>query len=143
MAPRETLVFLSQNVAKGFQGLPAIRRAVRLVDPVVQVNFDFPQTFRLQLRQPLQQRRLVLLGGIKIGVAEARAVAILNRPADRAGLFVPVVQAGELLSAVQDLAILIPAWLKMIGHNDDQVARVAPINRPPKTLLGAPQRITT
>ncbi|PYS79625.1 MAG: hypothetical protein DMF67_14555 [Acidobacteria bacterium] len=90
--PRKAFVLLRQTVAEFFERASQVRRVVRRVNAVVQMNLHLAEALRLQPRHPFQNARVILFGWIKIRVAKRRAVVVAHGLADGACLLTPTVE---------------------------------------------------
>src|SRR5262249_55114430 len=94
--PRKALVLFREQVAELFERPPQVLRRVRPLDAVMQMNLHFAEAVRFQFCQSFEQRAVILLGRIEVGMTERRSVAIAYRAAGGAGLFEPFIYARAL-----------------------------------------------
>src|SRR5262245_2801850 len=143
--PRKAAVLLGEQVTKLYERPPQILRRVGPFHAVMQVNLHFAEAVRFQFGQPLDERTVILLAGIKVRVAERRPVAISRHLARGAGLLTPFIHARELRRQSAPTHSLVPRRLEMVRHDQDEVRATAagdPTQRPPRQLAGPPQWIT-
>ena len=74
--PRKAAVLFGEQVTKLFERPPQILRRVGPFHAVMQMNLHFAEAVRFQFGQSLDERAVILLGGIKVGVAERRPIAV-------------------------------------------------------------------
>jgi len=134
-------VLLGQHVAELRQRAAQVGLRVGRFEPVVQVHLDLAEPFRLQAGESFEQRPVVLLGRVEIGVAEGRAVVVAHGRAGGARRPAPLVEAAPLLVEREEAAALAPRRLEVVGDDDDEVGGAAALAEPPRQLARAPERV--
>src|SRR5262249_17883141 len=106
------------------------------------------KAIRLQLSQPLDERAVILLGRIEVGMAERRPIAISRRGARGAGLLTPLINTRALRRQIGLARSLIPGRPEVVRRNQDEMRATGtgeglqPHHCLARQRAGAPQRIT-
>ena len=82
---------------------------------------------------------MVLLTRVKIGMAKWRAVKIANRAAHYTGLLAPMIHSLLLRYQIYVETLCVPARLKMVRHDNDQVAWPAGVRNLPELRFHRPE----
>jgi aminopeptidase C len=74
--PRKAAVLFGEQITKLFERPPQILRSIWSFHAVMQMNLHLAEAVRFQFGQSLEERAVILLAGIKVCVAERRAVTV-------------------------------------------------------------------
>src|SRR5262249_61282045 len=73
--PRKAAMLFGEQITKLYERPSQILRRVGLFHAVMQMNLHFAKAIRLQLSQPLDERPVILLGRIEVGMTVRRHIA--------------------------------------------------------------------
>lgn len=130
-------MFVGENIAKFGQDAPRILSAVRGIEAVMQMDFNFTPAAMAEVRQLLKVIPVILLGGIKIRVYE-RPPFVVTPAADRPGIvFAPTFHTAFLFVVGREGAAIFGnnSGFEMVGKRQDKVQSSGG-NTPGKTLEG-------
>jgi hypothetical protein len=89
----------------------------------------------------VENRPVILFGGIEIGMAKRSAVAIDYFSGGDLSLFVPLVEPRHLAAKIQTPAGTVPRRFEVIRYDEDQMLSLVSGEHPPGYLASSPHRV--
>src|SRR5215467_9992392 len=122
--PRQAFVFCREDVPKLDQGCTKVVGSIRVLDTMVQVDFDFTKALCLHSSHHSEQAVIVLFAGVEIRMSKRNTIRTLDSLAKGESFLCPQVDPVHLGIDVESFTVDCPRWFVVICNHDYQMANM-------------------